>query len=185
MHQPSRRFLLRERTSAAHRRVDERVGSFDTVESYGHYVTGLYRFRLPIERALERACFPENLASWQPTLVGPDLLADIVALGLRADDVPDWPAGMLADGSSLFGCLYVLEGSGFGARVLLKRALALGLDRAHGASHLSRQASSDSWNEFVSALENADGLDMDRAVSAALSTFAAAEKAFSRLEDVE
>ncbi|MBN9218122.1 MAG: biliverdin-producing heme oxygenase [Mesorhizobium sp.] len=185
MHQPSRRFLLRERTAAAHRRVDERVGSFDTVEAYGHYLTGLYRFRLPIERALRGASFPHSLESWQPTLVGPELSADLLALGLPVHDVPEWPVGLLADDSSLFGCLYVLEGSGFGARILLKRALALGLDRGHGASHLSRQASSDSWTVFVSALENADGLDMERVVSAALSTFAAAEKAFTRLEDVE
>lgn len=179
MHQTSRRFLLKERTALAHRRVDEKVGLFDTIPSYSAYLQGLFLFRRPIERVLEGVKWPAAMGTWRPTLIAGEIAADLSTLGLNADCDRDRHCGFDGD-SSLFGCLYVLEGSVFGARVLLKQALALGLDETHGARHLARQASSQSWTAFASALESAEGLDIEAATAAAIDTFAAAELAFAR-----
>ncbi|MEW6633036.1 MAG: biliverdin-producing heme oxygenase [Pseudomonadota bacterium] len=181
MTETSRRFRLKERTAEAHRRVDEKIGSFDSARSYGRYLVGLYSFRYPIEQALIKVVLPRELGDWRPTWVSSAIRADLNALGLEA------PGGLAAhDGfntsSSLFGCLYVLEGSGFGARILRTRAHALGLSDTFGASHLAAQASSASWSGFVSALEETPDLDIDIAVSAAIEAFAAAEAAFAELE---
>ena len=77
------------------------------------------------------------------------------------------------------GMVYVLEGSGLGARVLFKRAEALGLTRDFGARHLAAQvASPDSWREFLAVLEHAEPLDMARVADASMLTFEHAERAF-------
>ena len=178
MAETSRRFLLKVRTSEAHRRVDEKIGSFDSARSYGRYLIGLYGFRHPIEQALANVQWPEVLEGWRPTCVSGDIRADLHALGLE----PATDAAMhdgFPTNSSLFGCLYVLEGSAFGARVLLRRAHALGLTTS-GASHLVALAASTGWARFVAALEATPDLDIDIATSAAVETFAAAETAFAR-----
>jgi len=181
MNENSRRFLLKERTAEAHRRVDEQIGSFDNARSYGRYLTGLHGFRHPIEQAFARVEWPKVLGEWRPTCVSSAIQADLNALGLAPATNPARHSGFDTS-SSLFGCLYVLEGSGFGAKILLKRAHALGLTDTFGASHLAAQASSGGWGAFASALETTPDLDMDIAASAAVETFAAAEAAFARLE---
>ncbi|TPN80711.1 biliverdin-producing heme oxygenase [Mesorhizobium sp. CU2] len=160
--------------------MDEKIGSFDSARSYGRYLSGLYSFRHPIEEALEKVEWPKTLGAWRPTCVSGAIRADLGALGLKL------AAGLKRHGgfgtsSSLFGCLYVLEGSGFGARILLKRAHALGLTESFGASHLAAQASSGGWGVFVSALEGATDLNIEVAATAAIETFAAAEAAFAEL----
>lgn len=181
MTETSRRFLLKERTAEAHRRVDEKIGNFDSALSYGRYLSGLYSFRHPIEQALAKVEWPDALGGWRPTCVSSAIRADLGALGLEPATSLMRHAGF-ETGSSLLGCLYVLEGSGFGAKILLKRALALGLTETFGASHLAMQALSGGWSGFVSALEEAPDLDIDNAASAAIATFAAAEAAFAGRE---
>lgn len=177
----SRRFLLKERTAEAHRRVDEKVGSFDSVPSYGRYLAGLFSFREPVEQALSKVCWPDELAGWRPTLVSADIRSDLDALSLPLPANRFSHPGFSSK-SSLLGCLYVIEGSSLGARILLKRASALGIDGASGGSHLAAQASSNGWPRFVAALEAAAGFDPDIASRSAVETFASAEKAFAGLE---
>lgn len=182
MIETSRRFFLKERTAEAHRRVDELIGGLDDARSYGRYLTGLYGFRQPIEQALFKVEWPRELGGWRPTFVSGEIRSDLEALGLRP--AANGSHDGFGESASLFGCLYVLEGSAFGARVLLKRARMLGLSETHGASHLAAQVSSGGWVPFVSALETASDLDLDIATDAALATFAAAQLAFARLDSV-
>lgn len=182
MTETSRRFLLRERTAAAHRRVDEKIGDFDCAQSYGRYLIGLFGFRQPLELTLSRIEWPDALRGWRPTFVSPAIRADLASLGLPQPVAEMARYNHLATKSALFGCLYVLEGSTFGAKLLLKRALALGLSDSCGASHLTAQASSGAWTDFLPVLESTPDFDMDVATSAAIETFSAAETAFAELD---
>lgn len=83
------------------------------------------------------------------------------------------------EGEALMGTLYVLEGSILGSQVLLKRALQLGLSDTHGARHLALQSGGiDEWRRFLAVLEVAEPFDLERAATASLATFTAAERAF-------
>ena len=88
-------------------------------------------------------------------------------------------ADLALDGDRLFGALYVLEGSSLGARILFKRAQALGLSAAFGARHLALLSGSiDGWRSFLDRLEGADPFGLELAVTASHATFALARTAF-------
>ena len=79
------------------------------------------------------------------------------------------------------GVLYVLEGSALGARLLLRRAEALGMNSKFGARHLALQtAMPTAWPNFLSILEAAS-LDIAQeaeCVGAAIATFTLFERAY-------
>jgi heme oxygenase len=78
------------------------------------------------------------------------------------------------DRPELLGVLYVLEGSGLGARIILGRVAHLGLGPEFGARHLHAQAGAPgAWREFTSLLDNAVLTDEEEQAC-----FAAAEATF-------
>jgi heme oxygenase (biliverdin-IX-beta and delta-forming) len=179
MDQTLRRWQLRERTAHAHAVVDAAVGAFSDLTSYKRYLASMYRFRIPIERSLAALAWPEAVGQWRPREVGMVIEQDLHDLDVPVPVVPTTPRSLPADG--LMGTLYVLEGSILGSRVLLKRAMALGLSETHGARHLALQSSGiDEWRGFLTLLEIAEPFDLDRATAASLATFAAAETAFQK-----
>ena len=168
---------MRDRTSHAHRAVDEAVGAFDDLASYSLYLRGLAAFRQPLEAQLARAAWPAALGEWRPTAVGTAILADMADLGVTASssDAED----LNFSGDELFGALYVLEGSTLGARVLFERARALGLSAEFGARHLALLSGSiDGWRGFLDRLEATEPFDIERAVAASMTVFARARAAF-------
>jgi heme oxygenase len=170
-----RRFQLRERTAAAHAVVDSAIGDFDTLDSYRRYLFALYSFRAPIEAALAHD-WSAILGGWRPASLTPALLGDMADLVIEA---PSLPSGMRIDERQLLGTLYVLQGSSLGARLLYKRAQALGLSVTYGARHLAQQSAAiDDWRIFLDILEADDSFDIELATTASLSTFAAAASAF-------
>ena len=52
MPRQTRRFVLRDRTSAAHAMVESLVGTLVSLEAYRCYVAGMQRFRAPVEAGL-------------------------------------------------------------------------------------------------------------------------------------
>ena len=90
---------------------------------------------------------------------------------------PGLPA--VLETGALLGTLYVLEGSTLGARLLVRRAAALGLDETNGAEHLKKQSSDlGNWNAFAALLDSAEDVDDEMMARAAMATFAHALNAF-------
>ncbi|MBS7546017.1 biliverdin-producing heme oxygenase [Ancylobacter oerskovii] len=179
MSHDSRRHLLRSLTQQAHAELDASIGGFDSAGDYAGYLKGQYVFRRAVEVGLAGVTWPAGFGDWRPRPLAPLLLADLEDLDL---DPPSstLPAIEMTP-ADLLGVLYVLEGSGLGARVLHRRAAEIGFDGRFGARHLAAQAGDrESWPAFLALLESAEPFDMGRTVSAALATFAAAGAAFER-----
>jgi heme oxygenase (biliverdin-IX-beta and delta-forming) len=180
MSESARRWILRERTAAAHLRLDAAVGQFDSLESYTSYLRSAAAFRGALELELSRCAWPSQFGGWRPTLVADALMQDMRDLGVEPLPEVAGETLQLSD-DGLFGALYVLEGSTLGARLLVDRAAALGLNAEFGARHLSAlTASRDGWRNFLGQLEAADPLDIDIAVAGSMATFALAQQAFDR-----
>lgn len=164
----SLRFILRAGTSAVHHQLDSAVGEFDSRSSYARYLQKTHRFRAAVEAGIGNAAE----AQWE---------VDPVA-GLAADDLDDLGVPALPNagfpksnwtGASRLGALYVLEGSSLGARLLLRRAEAMGLSSGYGARHLAHQAAGHQrWLAFLNELEKVPVELQDHALSAAESVFA-------------
>jgi heme oxygenase (biliverdin-IX-beta and delta-forming) len=173
----TRRFLIRERTSAHHAAVDTAVGSFDTLERYRIYLQGLWVFRRPFEDQLDQIVWPEHFGDWRPRTIGPLILRDMDDLNVTGV-CPRCDISLGGDLESVMGALYVLQGSSLGARILLSRARALGLSESHGARHLAGLAHSDDWKTYLQLLDSAPQMDMDKVIDASRAAFAVAERAF-------
>lgn len=158
--------------------VDSLVGSLDSLADYRRYLDGMQAFRLPLEQVLLRAPLPARLSAWRPKSVGAELLADLEDLHVPIRQPV--MAGAEYDISRLCGIGYVLEGSALGAKVLYRRAQALGFDSRFGARHLAQQSEDvGSWRIFLAVLEELDDFDIETAVEAANATFTAAGRAFA------
>lgn len=164
----SLRHILRAGTSALHHQLDAAVGEFNSRSSYVAYVQKTHRFRSAIETELGN----DNRIEWNV-----DPVADLAADDLDDLGVPALPnAGFPKSdwtGASRLGALYVLEGSSLGARLLLRRAEAMGLSAGYGARHLAHQAADHQrWLTFLNELEKVPVELQDHALSAAKSVFA-------------
>ena len=179
------RFALRELTRDDHERLDALVGAFTDGEAYGRYLEGMAAFRGGVESQLASADYPRSFGEWRPGLIFEELTRDLKDLGLDAPRaVPAFELPVDRDG--LLGVLYVLEGSALGARLLIRRAAALGYSAQHGARHLAAQTSRPgSWTCFVTLLDALGPSGMERAGRAARQTFGAAIDAFNRIDSRE
>lgn len=188
MTSPMRRFLVRDRTSLSHAKVEATVGSFETVDAYRRYLRGSYIFRRGLTQRLAAVRWPEQLSLW----IGPDQLPDLMRQDMQDLDMAppsnsahDGLPAMASDLESLLGTLYVVEGSSLGARVLYRRAQKLGLSEHYGARHLAAQAqSSERWKRLLELIEAAPELDLERTVEASEATFRAVEHAFQDRQHV-
>lgn len=174
---PPRRTALKEATASAHAALDALVGSFTSVADYRRYLSGIAAFRLPVEAWLSSAPLPPAFAGWQPGLVRDELKADLA--DLEAPEPTVARPFMPPDGDGIVGLLYVLEGSSLGARLLAKRAEALGFSGDFGAKHLFSQARNFSnWRAFLERMENVGGYDDRAAARWANTVFDYARNAF-------
>lgn len=180
MHDRSRRVFLRESTADAHAALDDMIGAFDSLSSYKTYLRGISAFRIPVETMLAGRTWPADLAFWSKQTFGGLIRADLADLDLPADEEVPMP-DIGAAREDMLGMLYVLEGSALGARLLYRRAQALGLRADFGARHLAAQGEkSDRWPRFLHLLESADAIEIDRVAATSRATFTVAETAFRR-----
>ncbi|MFN3636004.1 MAG: biliverdin-producing heme oxygenase [Rhizobium rhizophilum] len=174
---PPRRSALKEATWSAHMALDALVGSFGTAADYRCYLAGIAAFRLPVEAWLSKNSLPPAFSDWQPGFVRDELKADLADL-----DTPEPPDGRPfspPEGEGVVGLLYVLEGSSLGARLLAKRAEALGFSAEFGARHLFSQARNFSnWRAFSERMEIVRGYDARAAAHWANTAFDYARDAF-------
>lgn len=156
MPQASLRDDLRQATRAIHQQLDDLVGGFGTLAEYRRYLVASHAFR----RAAESALFSEDSSNWNALSIVEAGERDLADLGCTLR--PASPAAPEAAHSASWqlGAHYVLEGSGIGARLLLRRAEELGLSAVFGARHLAQQAADrERWPRFLAVL---DGSSADR-----------------------
>jgi len=176
----SRRTVLRDQTSEAHATLDARVSPLLSAKGYRDYLVGLHAFRHAAEERLRTAAFPTEFDGWAPTRIAAHLQDDLADLDAMPAPVA-LPIPEAPDPSEVCGIAYVLEGSAFGARILIRMARELGHDETRGARHLAAQSRNlDNWRRFQACLDSAEPFDLDRAVTAAQATFRAASLAFER-----
>lgn len=175
------RWFLRAQTADVHAALDSLIGQFDDQQGYLRYLEGLFRFRAPVERALSALDWPEGAGVFQPSRLARAIGADIGDLGAKPPMAREVRLDLSAAG--LLGVLYVLEGAALGARVLVKRAEALGFDSRFGARHLALATGGAGWAGFLSLAGAQGQVDRDRAAAASLATFALAHEAFAVGED--
>ncbi|MCB1470933.1 MAG: biliverdin-producing heme oxygenase [Rhizobiaceae bacterium] len=103
-------------------------------------------------------------------------LASLVAQDLVDLDTPALPSATFAgidqcEGRQL-GMAYVLEGSGLGARILLKRAAELGMSAVYGARHLAAQTDDPArWRSFMALLDTVPESQFDGVLAGAELSF--------------
>lgn len=141
------RTALRACTADSHGRLDRAVGLFDAIAPYKTYLQHTHAFRKGMEAEL--ATFEKWPVEQLARLVGDDL-AD-----LHTSPLANASLGDIGQGDEhRLGMAYVLEGSGLGARLLVRRAAELGLTASYGARHLAAQTDDPvRWRSFLALLD--------------------------------
>jgi len=181
---PPRRSALKAATADAHAALDALVGGFRTLNEYRHYLAGIAAFRLPVEAWLMKTGLPADMPGYEPHMVQDELRADLA--DLKTDPPADNRSFTPPEGAGIVGLLYVLEGSALGARLLAKRAEALGLSAEFGARHLFSQARNfSSWRALSEHMENVRVYDDQAAARWANTAFDYARSAFESVLNAE
>lgn len=168
----SLRDALRAHTTAVHHQLDALIGDFDSLDAYRRYLASTLLFRTAVEQPMP----PSGAWTVEP-------LADL--LRRDSDDLGVAPAPAMAslpmvdDPDWWLGACYVIEGSSVGARLLFKRAQAIGLGPNHGARHLAAQAAETRWPQFLSHLSQQTHAQAAMAQQGATAMFQHAVLAFS------
>lgn len=164
---------LRARTAEAHQVVDLLYSAHDLSER-SHYREFLSRHAsvvVPLEARMETAGVAAILPDWSQRRRTPALLADLAALrgAFQPAAVP-----RLAIRADVVGCLYVLEGSRLGSRVLLRSVVECdGLLCCAATRYLSHGMGHGLWTSFLAFLDEQPFTrgETERAVAAAAMTF--------------
>lgn len=181
---PTRRAVLRRHVHHAHEQLDALIGNLETRQEYRRYIRGIATFRIAAEKALDHVTYPDWFDGWRPVSTVSALQYDLRVLTLTLPEMSQIcpPRGE----SALLGMLYTLEGSALGARLIARRAAALGFDASTGAKHLSVQTGGgENWRVFLALLENAPVFDEDEAGAAASVLFRHARDAVTMAERAE
>lgn len=178
------RARLKHETAELHAWVEGRMAlprRLASEESYRALLERFIGFVMPIEVELARFAWPDDLAfpaRRKADLLGRDLLllghtpASLLHL-TRFAAVPALPTLAAA-----FGCLYVLEGSTLGGRIILRRVRAsLGREAGSGVAYFEGYGSRTGamWSSFLATLarEVTERRAIDEAVQGAATTFEA------------
>jgi len=178
---------LRDGTAEAHDRVDAAFADFDLTDrdSYARFLAAHADVVWPLEAALpgERV-----VADWESRKRGALLREDLAFLGrpnLRhpregGDPEPEATSPVTLDprlrgddDAEVAGALYVLEGSRLGGKFLSRR-LPAGFPRAY----LDTDQRAEKWQQLLTVIGRLlrDPIALDKALAAALATFAAFER---------
>jgi heme oxygenase (biliverdin-IX-beta and delta-forming) len=177
------RALLREKTSAAHARLDSALQAVElrSAPQYCRFLEAHAEVLLPLETALVHSGVRRLFADWDQRTRSRALVADIARLGgaLRPFDLLE-----RFDDAGVLGAMYVLEGSRLGAAVM-RDIVAQSPDQAvrDATAYLSHGAQQRLWPSFLVMLEHHGARldDATGAVDAAHQTFALFEAALSRI----
>lgn len=176
---------LKAATRGAHLRLESRIDIAARIAdpvAYRTLLAGLWGFHAGLEPQLAVFDWAAAGIDLAPRLRQGDLEADLDRLGIDAAARAELPRiaetalPRLGSHAAAFGCLYVLEGSTLGGRVISRMiAASLGYGRTSGAGYYAGygERTGVMWQTFVAAL-NAALLAADHraaAQTAALATF--------------
>lgn len=131
---------------------------------YTAFLSGMHRFLAAASQAVDGGGAFDDARD--------TLAADLAVLGLTPS--PSTRVAHAAPAAAM-GWRYVVAGSALGARVILPRARALGLDAGRGARYLSAQAAGGDWPALLAQLDRMPDEDADAAIAGAHDAFACAE----------
>jgi len=162
----SLRSALRVQTADCHAEVDALFGKFNLSDTrdYKTFLRAHARAVPSVEAALEQAGITTLLPDWPVRRRASLLLADMAAL--NEPPPPLLPQPALADEASLWGAVYVLEGSKLGGALLAKAVP----DHLPG-SYLGPQGPKGSMRAFMERLDTSGIDDIAGAVAAARNVF--------------
>jgi heme oxygenase (biliverdin-IX-beta and delta-forming) len=145
---------LKDATAVDHRELDARFAAFDLISPSGYrrFLEASAAALLPLEAALEQAGVAGIFADWAQRSRRAAIIADVGKLGGAIRPMPD--VGPFSR-HGLFGALYVLEGSRFGAKFLL-RMIARSADPqiSQATAYLRHGAGQALWPSFLARLES-------------------------------
>ena len=160
--------LLREQTADLHDQVEALLGNrfFEgdsfTEEDYEALLGGFHRIYSPLEPTLEEA-LDQHLPRYEYVNRTRQLRDDLLTLGLSRQELseryqnPESPPFALDSSARVLGCLYVIEGSEMGKKVI-RRQLEKNLADEHLAAdcffHDNVDQTRDQWDQFQSSLES-------------------------------
>jgi heme oxygenase len=182
------RLRLRTATAELHRSLEVRLDLLSpelSLDRYRLLLLGFHGYYAAIEPRLVALAREVRVAL--PIVARTGLLErDLVSVGVRAEAIAAGPRcadlPSLLDREHLAGCLYVLEGSRLGGRVIARFVEEhLGLTPARGCSYFAdeRQETSRRWAEVLSWLEGLAaeaGVDQRQILSSATETFRSLER---------
>ncbi|MGJ5179950.1 biliverdin-producing heme oxygenase [Bradyrhizobium oligotrophicum] len=176
------RYRLKAATEAAHHALDERLSQFDltTTAHYRRFLQASAAALLPLEQALDQAGVGEVLGDWARRRRAEAIRADLADLG--GTIVPIDLRGQPLDRPSVFGTLYVLEGSRLGAAYLLRVVTASADPIVRRATRYLRHGAGERlWPSFLSELarEPLTPDDEVRMIASARAAFAVFAKAMA------
>jgi heme oxygenase (biliverdin-IX-beta and delta-forming) len=176
------RALLRDKTKAAHRRLDSAISVVElrSAPHYARFLEAHAEALLPLEATLAASGVRRLFPDWERRVRSPALLEDIARLG---GATPPFDLLEPSDDAGMLGAMYVLEGSRLGATVLLEAVLQSPDPGIRDATaYLSHGAQERLWPSFLTALEfhGATLDDTTAAVASARQAFARYEAALSR-----
>lgn len=179
----SLRLRLREETAGLHRAVEHAVDLPDSVRTRSDYVGLLTRLHGFHAAAESRLASPSWRRSWSEVGIdldqhrrAPLLARDLRQLGSRVTSPGPVPRLPELDGfGKALGCLYVLEGSSLGGRVLGPAMTHVLGDVPTAFFDSDGRRHPSPWRAVQEALRrfDADGGDGDDVLAGARSTFAA------------
>ncbi len=168
---PSLRFVLRDRTRAAHEFLDAKASRFNLSrkDDYLRFLVWHGAVVPALERKLRMNGIARFVPDWDERERGAALIDDLEALGASRLRLRDVQLGR--DRGTLLGAAYVLEGSRLGGAMLVR-----GVDPALigiATAYLDHGAGLKLWPRFVDILDAAglSGAEQSAAIIAANETF--------------
>jgi heme oxygenase len=147
------RETLRERTAAAHQRLDGLwdIASLHERGPYTQFLQATAAALVPLEARLCETGVEALLTDWAMRSRTASIQADLAGLGAVA---PSCPAPALASAEEQFGALYVLEGSRLGG-AMIAREVARSQDEAVLANrrYLGHGQGDHFWQSFLEQLD--------------------------------
>ncbi len=177
------RSILRDATTPDHRALDASLAPLLGKEAgYRAFLIGSGEALFPLEAALSQAGVEALLPDWPRRARSAALRKDLADLDAHETCLPiDLPA--FSSPPSLYGALYVLEGSRLGAKALAQQALAHESPRVRSATRYLRHGTGEGfWPSFLLRLEGdaAAREGLEEAIASARATFAAFASTLAR-----
>ena len=170
--------MLKKATAARHIDVEKTMNpciqNIRSIEDYASLLKTFYGFYFPLQNRISRFLNATDLADINERKLALLVLEDLRSLGLPVADLPtcnDLPT--ISNKAQAFGCLYVIEGSTLGGRVISKWLqknpfITLQEEQLHFFNGYQEQTGSK-WKTFLDALNEQQ--DIHAVIDAANETF--------------